>query len=157
MTKPAQGGVSAREIKRSTVFKTRAKLDLDALHNNKGMITIDGEDLYFDAPTVGDIIGLSTLAGQFQGLEGVDNPSPEQLESLGIAMEVLEEKIIAMIPGLEGKNISFDRLMALLDFLLEMAMPEDEQEAPPQKGTPQDHLTKKGQPRKKAPSAGSKK
>lgn len=132
--------------------KTRAQLDLSALNNKEGELTLpDGTVTYFTAPDVEDLLELSEIGDGLENLQENEDPDPQEVKA---ALVEFRERIARYIPDLEGIKLNLPQTMAVLDMLLEMAMPEDDGTNPP-KGQPRDHLPKKKPaPKKKSTTKG---
>lgn len=136
MTKTAQ----TKKKTTSAASKTRAQLDLAALNNKQGELTLpDGSVVYFESPDVEDLLALSEIGDGLEAIQDNDDPDPQEVKE---ALAAFREKIVQFIPQLEGVKLNLPQQMAVLDLLLEMAMPEDDGTNPP-KGQPRDHLPKK--------------
>ncbi len=145
MTETAQ-----KKTKAAVPLKTRAQLDLSALNNKQGELTLpDGSTCYFEAPSVEDLLELSEIG---DGLEALQDENEEaDPQEVKAALAQFRAKIVRFIPELDGVKLNLPQQMAILDLLLEMAMPEDDGTTPP-KGKPQDHLPKKA--KRKTPTKG---
>jgi hypothetical protein len=95
----------------------RIKLDLDALVPEAAEITIGGEKIMMTPPTVEQILKMTRVTNEFGDIE----KHPEKISDF---MDKISEIIYEIIPSLKGKELGLRQIMALIDLIMELSMPD---------------------------------
>lgn len=97
-------------------------LDLDTLVQPSKKIRLDGEIIEIKPPALEELLKLSKLGGEIQKMQSGEKMSEE--EAVG-AIGKLREAFTELIPALQGHNLNIDQLLALLNMIVKIAMPND--------------------------------
>ena len=94
-------------------------LDLNALMPQPRRIKLGEVEIEIQPPKTQDILKLGTLGQKLQNLEDLTD---EQVDEL---TQKLREAIDRVVPELQGHELNTAQLMALLNLIIEMAMPPE--------------------------------
>lgn len=102
----------------------RVDLDLDVLAKPSKNVRLNGKVVEVRPLEVGELFRLHRLGKDFQQVD-TDNMTEEQATE---AFKALHDGFTEFIPDLKGQTLSIDQLFALLDLVINMAMPSDIEE-----------------------------
>lgn len=97
-------------------------LDLDTLVQPSKKIRLDGEIIEIKPPALEELLKLSKLGGEIQSMQSGEKMSEEDAVA---AIGKLRAAFTELIPALEGHNLNIDQLLALLNMVVKIAMPND--------------------------------
>lgn len=97
-------------------------LDLDALTPEPRRIKFDGNQIEVQPPTTADVLILGKIGKK---IENANELEDEELEEVS---KQLRDKIDKIVPALGGKFLTLGQQMALLEIVLDMAIPPDAKE-----------------------------
>lgn len=97
-------------------------LDLDTLVQPSKKIRLDGEIIEIKPPALEELLKLSKLGGEIQKMQSGEKMSEEDAVA---AIGKLRGAFTELIPALEGHNLNIDQLLALLNMVVKIAMPND--------------------------------
>lgn len=97
-------------------------LDLDTLVKPSKKIRFQGETIEIAPPSLEELLKLSKLGGQIQKKQTGEKMSEEEaIEAIGNLREAFGE----LVPELKGKPLNVEQLLALLEMVVQLAMPSD--------------------------------
>lgn len=101
-------------------------LDLDTLAKPSKVIKIQGDAVEIKAPSLEDLIALSKLGGELQHLKsGSTDPKDMDIAQVEEAITKLRKGFADLVPELANYKLNIEQLLALLDFVIAMAQPND--------------------------------
>lgn len=98
-------------------------LDLDTLVKPSKKVRLQGETIEIEPPELEQLLKLSKLGGQIQKQQSGKKMNEEEAVA---AINNLRAAMVELIPDLKDKKpLNVDQLMALLNLVVETAMPND--------------------------------
>jgi len=108
------------------IQQTNYDLDLDTLAKPSKTIKIEGKAVEIKAPSLEDLISLSKLGGELQHLKsGSTDAKDMDIEQVEEAITKLRKGFADLVPELAQFKMNIEQLLALLDFVIKMAQPND--------------------------------
>lgn len=96
-------------------------LDLDALAKPTRYIKFGGKAIAITTPSVEQLFRLMSMAGKIKNFDP-KNMTPEKATE---AYELFETTFKTIIPESKGLNMDIEQMFALLEFIVDIAMPKD--------------------------------
>ena len=106
--------------------KTRVDLDLDTITKPSKTIRVDGRVIKVEPVELGGLFKLFRLYGDLSKSDG--DISVENLQEADETFKKLKATIIELVPGLKDAKLNFERLIAILELVVSMAIPSDLEE-----------------------------
>lgn len=108
------------------VEKNNFDLDLDTLSKPSKIIKIEGKGVEIKAPSLEDLIELAKLGGELQQLKSDQAQGAEMdIDQVESAITKLRQGFAKLVPELAQFKLNIEQLLALLDFVIAMAQPND--------------------------------
>lgn len=107
-----------------TQNNSKVDLDLDVLAKQSKHVKLNGKTIEVRPLEVGELFSLHKLGKDFQNVNTDDMDEEKAVQ----AVEALQGGFERFIPDLKGQKLSLDQMFALLDLVIEMAMPSDVEE-----------------------------
>jgi len=95
-------------------------IDLDALMPEPAEITLGGQKILMQPPTVEQVLKISKLSVQFKDIEENQDAIPE-------AITKMTDIVVEIIPELKGKALNVPQLIGIINLIVKMSNPQQEE------------------------------